>query len=82
MVFRHNGRVETRKGQSIRSTSYAESSMKLKSATPKTNAGYIQGVAIGPRFFSGGGQNAANTAPMIAAASSTPWFISVVAGST
>ena len=40
----------------IRLTSYAESSMKLKIATPKTNAGYIvQRSAIVTRPFDGGG---------------------------
>jgi hypothetical protein len=34
--------------------------MKRKTSTPKTNAGYIQGVAIGPRFFNGGGPIADN----------------------
>jgi hypothetical protein len=34
--------------------------MTLKSATPKTNAGYIQGEAIRPRSFSGGDPNATN----------------------
>jgi hypothetical protein len=59
--LRANGTIGTslrpsRHRRSTRSTNSFVSSIRLKSATPRTNAGYIQCAAIGPCLFNGDGQ--------------------------